>query len=70
MALWQGGLASDACRQTPVALNVPFATPSAEAFDPINGVKQTLVVTKTGAGTSINGLLISDGPLIVRFPDR
>jgi len=70
VALWQGGLANDACRQTPVALNLPFATPSAEAFDPVNGVKQTLVVTKTGAGASIEGLLIGDAPLIVRFPDR
>jgi len=33
-------------------------------------VKQTLVVTKTGAGASIEGLLIGDAPLIVRFPDR
>ena len=70
VALWQGGLAKDSLAPTPVTLNLPFGCRSAEAFDPINGVKQTLVVTPRDGGSGIKGLLIGDAPLIVRLHDR
>jgi len=70
VALWQGGRAKDASRDSPVTVKLPFGIRSAEALDPINGVSQTLTVTSRNGASEIAGLLIGDAPLIVRLtPD-
>jgi hypothetical protein len=66
VALWVGGRADDAGRKTTVTLKLPFGCRSAEAFDPINGVSQSLVIKPTTGGTKIRGLVVGDAPLIVR----
>jgi len=66
IALWRGGHAKDRCE--PVAVNVRLpACRTAAAFDPVNGVKQELVVAAREGGAELKGLLIGDAPLIVRL---
>ncbi len=67
LALWLGGHAQDRRTPVPVDLRVPGPCGSAAAFDPVNGVKQTLVITPTRDGAKINGLLVADSPLIIRL---
>ncbi len=70
VALWRGGLAKDNCEPTPVTLRLPFSCRLAEAYDPINGVKQVLVTTQSNGESEIKELLICDAPLIVRVSDK
>jgi len=70
VALWRGGRAQDQCER--VAVDVRLKTPcrSATAYDPINGVRQDLVIATRDGGTEIKGLLVGDAPLIVRLCDK
>lgn len=70
VALWRGGHAQD--QREGVAVDVRLKVPcrSAAAYDPINGVRQDLVITPHGGDTEIKGLLVSDAPLIIRLSDK
>ena len=65
-ALWRGGRAQDRCEPVPVSVRVP-ACRAAAAYDPVNGVRQELVVTARDGGSEIRGLMVTDAPLIVRL---
>lgn len=67
VALWQGGRAQDRC--APSAVTVRLAQPcrAATAYDPVNGVKQALVVSSGPGGAEVQGVLVGDAPLIIRF---
>ena len=44
-----------------------FSCPKAVAYDPINGVRQELVVTPSQDGALLEGVLVRDSPLIIRL---
>lgn len=67
LALWRGGHAQDRCVPVPVDVRITSAYRSATAYDPVNGVRQDLVVTPRDSGSEIKGLLVGDAPLLVRF---
>ena len=67
VALWLGGHAQDRRQSVPVTLRVAASVRTAAAYDPVNGVKQSLSVQSGGGGSAISGLLIGDAPLIIRL---
>ncbi len=67
VAIWLGGKASDRTPGVPVSLSVPFEINKASAQDPMNGVSQKLHFVSAEGKTVIDGLLITDCPLIVRL---
>jgi hypothetical protein len=70
LALWLGGHAKDRCDGAAVNLRVKAACRRATAYDPMNGVRQPLVVDTQGDSTVIRGVLVRDWPLIIRLADR
>jgi hypothetical protein len=70
VALWRGGHAQDQCADVAVDVRLQVPCRSAAAYDPINGVRQDLVIAPHGDGTEIQGLLVSDAPLIIRLSDK
>ena len=68
VALWRGGLAGDSDARTPATLELPFAIRSAEAYDPVNGIRQALVVEPGAKGTRIRNVRVGDAPLLIRWP--
>ncbi len=69
-ALWRGGYTQDRCTPVPVNVQLDAICYSATAYDPINGVKQSLFVTNNTGGTEIKGLFVGDAPLFVRLINR
>ena len=70
LVFWQGGRAKDHCDGVPVNVFLKTACRHAEAFDPVNGVKQDLVMKSTDGGVVIQGVLVRDYPVIIRLMDR
>lgn len=67
LALWIGGRAQDQCAGVPVDVHVKVPCRQATAFDPLNGVRQELVVTPHGDAVILKGLLVHDWPLVIRW---
>jgi len=70
LALWLGGRAQDRCEGIPVDLHVKARVGKAVAFDPINGVCQELSLAPAGDGVRLRGVLVRDGPLVIRLWNR
>ena len=70
LALWQGGRAKDHCEGIPVDIRLKTACRQAVAGDPVNGVKQDLLIKPVDGGMLIQGLLVGDSPLIIHLIDR
>jgi hypothetical protein len=70
LTLWLGGRAQDHCDGIPVDLRLQSPGRKAIAYDPLNGVSQELLVTQTGDATVLQGVLVRDWPLVIRWSDR
>ena len=70
LALWLGGHAKDQCEGVAGRRASASPLPLGRGYDPINGVRQDLVIAPHGGGTEIKGLLVSDAPLIIRLSDK
>jgi hypothetical protein len=67
LALWLGGHAQDHCDGTAVDVRLKSPCQKAIAYDPLNGVRQELTVTRSGETTLVKGVLVRDWPLVIRF---
>lgn len=67
LALWLGGRAQDRGEPVPVDVRLKVPCVKAAAYDPVNGVKQELIVTPGADGPILRGLLVRDAPLILRL---
>ena len=70
LAIWLGGHAKDQCVGVPVDVHLKVPCRTATAFDPMNGVSQELVLTRSGDAMLLKGLLVRDWPLVIRLLDR
>jgi hypothetical protein len=70
LALWLGGHAKDRCEGVAVDVRLKPSLRKAVAYDPLNGVRQELILVPTADGTVLKGVLVRDWPLLIRLTSR
>jgi hypothetical protein len=70
LAFWLGGRAQDRCEGVSIDVRLQASARKATAYDPVNGVAQELIVTQSGTGQLLKGILVRDWPLIIRLSDE
>ncbi len=70
LALWRGGRAHDQCEGLPLDICLKTAWRKAVGYDPINGVRQDLVIRRDGDAVALHGILVHDWPLLIRLFDN
>ena len=66
-AIWKKGALAENSVAEPVDVAVDFCAMNAQAFDPINGVAQPLILDVQDGKTVIRGLMASDSPLLIAW---
>lgn len=67
LALWFAGRCADVTPGTPTEVTLPFPVQSITAFEPMNGIRQTVNFTVHENSTRIQGLRVTDVPLILQI---
>jgi hypothetical protein len=67
LTLWLGGRATDHCDGIAVDVRLKSTCQKAVAYDPLNGVSQELTVVRNGDVALLEGVLVRDWPLVIRF---
>lgn len=70
LAIWLGGQAHDRCDGVPVDVRLKVAGRKAVAYDPVNGVRQELIVASHSDSVLLKGVLVRDWPLVIRWSDQ
>lgn len=67
VALWRTGRAQDECPGLPIRVEIAGTPATASGYDCMNGVTQELRTSVANGRTRLDGILLRDYPLLLRF---